>query len=173
MAPIMSFTAEQISDHYQKNKKQSIHLQEFANLEKITTMLVQQSDERWEMLRSIRSAVLKAIEGLREQGIIKHSLEAKVTMNVDQGSAFAHQFNDLCSQLKQTPQGVTGFFEEFFIVSLVEIVPDKSGLTESEYPGLLLAVEKAPGEKCPRCWKWTITTHPHALCDRCAKVIGS
>ena len=125
------------------------------------------------MLRSIRSAVLKAIEGLREQGIIKHSLEAKVTMNVDQGSAFAHQFNELCSQLKQTPQGVTGFFEEFFIVSLVEIVSDKSDFSESEYPGLLLAVEKAPGEKCPRCWKWTITTHPHALCDRCAKVIGS
>src|SRR5262249_44732839 len=29
MAPILSFTAEQISDHYQKNKTLSIHLQPF------------------------------------------------------------------------------------------------------------------------------------------------
>lgn len=33
IAPIMSFTAEQVSDCYQKDKKESIHLQEFANLE--------------------------------------------------------------------------------------------------------------------------------------------
>ena len=32
MAPIMSFTAEQISDYYQKNKKESIHLQKFADM---------------------------------------------------------------------------------------------------------------------------------------------
>ena len=29
MAPILSFTAEQISDHYQKDKTESIHLQQF------------------------------------------------------------------------------------------------------------------------------------------------
>ena len=29
-APIMSFTAEYVSDFYQKNKKDSIHLQSFA-----------------------------------------------------------------------------------------------------------------------------------------------
>ncbi|MGE0207175.1 MAG: isoleucine--tRNA ligase [Candidatus Babeliales bacterium] len=32
IAPILSFTAEQVSDHYQKNKKESIHLQNFAPL---------------------------------------------------------------------------------------------------------------------------------------------
>ncbi len=32
IAPIMSFTTERISDHYQKNKTESIHLQKFANL---------------------------------------------------------------------------------------------------------------------------------------------
>jgi isoleucyl-tRNA synthetase len=32
MAPVLSFTAEQVSDNYQKNKQQSIHLQQFNML---------------------------------------------------------------------------------------------------------------------------------------------
>ena len=32
MAPVLSFTAELISDHYQKGKKESIHLQDFVDV---------------------------------------------------------------------------------------------------------------------------------------------
>ena len=35
IAPILSITAEQLSDHYQKNKKESIHLQKFAPLRSV------------------------------------------------------------------------------------------------------------------------------------------
>ncbi len=39
MAPIMSFTAELVSDQYQKNKNSSIHLQQFAKLETIEELI--------------------------------------------------------------------------------------------------------------------------------------
>ncbi len=43
-APILSFTAEQVSDHYQKNKKQSIHLQNFAPLQNVWELLARQAN---------------------------------------------------------------------------------------------------------------------------------
>ena len=197
MAPVMSFTAEQVSDNYQKNKKASIHLQEFAHLSTIWQQLVSHQvssrskeqferqplsekeieyateyKERWQMLRSIRSAVLKAIEGLREKGIIKHSLEAQVIMHIDEKAAFAKSFHDLCADLRNTPQGVHGFFEEFFIVSSVVLEQGNQNLVDSEYPGFSVRIEKAPGQKCPRCWQWKETVHDHGLCARCAGIVN-
>ncbi len=169
IAPIMSFAAEQISDNYQKNKKQSIHLQEFATLKKISYEKVY--EERWKMLRSIRSAVLKAMEGLREKGIIKHSLEASVTMHVENDAPFAKLFADLVNDLQHGAQDANAFFEEFFIVSQIIFAPTKQGLEQSEYPGLFVSVAKAPGEKCPRCWQWKETVHEHKLCARCQGIV--
>ena len=128
--------------------------------------------ERWQMLRSIRSAVLKAIEGLREKGIIKHSLEAQVIMHIDEKAAFAKSFHDLCADLRNTPQGVHGFFEEFFIVSSVVLEQGNQNLVDSEYPGFSVRIEKAPGQKCPRCWQWKETVHDHGLCARCAGIVN-
>ena len=80
MAPILSFTAEQLSDEYQKDKTDSIHLQTFSELEKIVHM---QEDNVWQQLKESRSALFKAIELQREKGIVKHSLEAQVTLYID------------------------------------------------------------------------------------------
>ena len=41
-----------------------------------------QKEDAWATLKEIRSAVLKGIEELREKGIIKHSLEASVTLYI-------------------------------------------------------------------------------------------
>ncbi len=57
MAPIFSFTAEQISDLYQKDKKESIHLQQFNLLQDV-----------WELLAKHNSAlknVVQRVEGIR------------------------------------------------------------------------------------------------------------
>ena len=124
------------------------------------------------MLRSIRGAVLKAIEGLREQGIIKHSLEAQVLLHIDPKADWHSAFQALQVDLKKTPQGVHGFFEEFFIVSAVELHAKQGDLVTSEYPGLFVAVHKAPGQKCPRCWQWKKEVHGDGLCDRCKSIVG-
>ena len=45
-----------------------------------------------------------------------------------------------------------------------------------EIPGLVVAVDRAPGKKCERCWTWSERVgenaeHP-ALCERCVPVIA-
>ena len=184
MAPIMSLTAEQISDYYQKNKKESIHVQKFADMGPIMR-LVEQTGFEWDsafeeyksksfninMLKNIRSAVLKAIEGLREKGIVKHSLEAQVALHIDSNSPHAQMFNELLKDLEKTHQKAKGFFEEFFIVSYVELKESEQGLEKTEYPGLFVAVQKASGEKCLRCWQWKDDVQNH-LCGRCRAIVG-
>lgn len=210
-APILSFTAEQISDHYQKNKKQSIHLQNFAVLENVWELLAIKAgvpiagadalafaeggiiaphmqieimnyisglEQQWQVLKDIRSAILKAIEEKREVGLIKHSLEAKITVFFDDNMHNKELLFDFFNELKESNQSIENFFKEFLIVSQFATSPNiaggndvPGGLKQSEYKGLFVKVEHAEGDKCPRCWNWTITPHEHALCNRCVEIV--
>lgn len=168
LAPIMSFTAEQVADCYQKGKDESIHLQKFSSLNSVPAGI---DHNRWHMLKEIRSAILKAIEGLREKGIVKHSLEAQVTIFVDAQAGFAKEFDSLVKDLERTGQGAEGFFKEFCIVSQFHIAKSVGQTAPSEYQGLSILVQKAAGDKCPRCWNWAITTNEFKLDARCQKVL--
>jgi isoleucyl-tRNA synthetase len=163
MAPILSFTAEQLSDFYQKDKTASIHLQDFAVIPLIETSDAQVSltEETWGVLKSIRSAVLKSIEPEREKGLIKHSLEAAITLY------FAPTMR-LYDEIKKFD---ARFFKEFFIVSQVHLVDLAEGLFESAIPGLFVKTEVAQGTKCPRCWNWEVTSQADGLCARCQLIV--
>lgn len=164
MAPILSITAEQVSDHYQKNKKQSIHLQQFAQLPFQKSPVVQQ----WELLAKIRPVVLKAIERLREQSVVKHSLESCVTLYMD--DSLRAQLEPLFKKLGS--QSIEDFFKEYFIVSSVIVVSKQENLLATELNGFFVRVERAQGVKCPRCWHYDETNHEHGLCRRCQRVLG-
>ncbi|BDC34511.1 hypothetical protein Noda2021_04690 [Candidatus Dependentiae bacterium Noda2021] len=170
MAPILSFTAEQISDFYQKNKTQSIHLQSFAQVAVIDRQDTQ-IEHQWDVLKRLRSAVLKAIEGLRQAGTVKHSLEAQVTLYFDYDISHLSLAKDFIDALTAHNKSVDQFFKEFFIVSGVAFAASSAGLTESEMPGVYIAVAKAEGVKCPRCWHWEVTDNEFGLCKRCQNVI--
>ena len=58
IAPIMSFTAEQVSDHYQKDKKASIHLQLFVDPKKLKDFAYQQGGRLWPDLIRIETGQL-------------------------------------------------------------------------------------------------------------------
>lgn len=172
MAPILSFTAEQVSDLYQKDKKESIHLQSFAKLSDIIPADDQMHDHEWEVLKKVRSAILKAIEELRQAGTIKHSLEATVKLHLDYdlgNLALVKKFIDRLRAHGQVPEQ---FFKEYVIVSHVELAQQTTDLKESEMVGVWVEVTKANGTKCPRCWNWDQTTHEHGLCRRCQKVVA-
>ena len=56
------------------------------------------------------------------------------------------------------------------------VAGEGEGLASEELPGLTIAVARAAGEKCLRCWKQAKSVgsdaaHP-GLCARCAKVVG-
>ena len=203
IAPILSITAEQLSDCYQKNKKESIHLQTFRNipnpwlvlgldqavelekqsnavvgdqlppshlLENITkTGYMIKQEESWAVAQMARAALLKAIEAKREVGLIKHSLEARVTVYIDPEHETLRLFDDLLKSLKD--QTAQDFLREFLIVSQVEIVTDKNDLEATTLSGLYARVDTARGVKCPRCWQWEETIHADGLCKRCAAIV--
>jgi isoleucyl-tRNA synthetase len=167
VAPILSFTAEQVSDHYQRNKTESIHLQQFASFNS-PWMLIASQHAQWELLKQMRSAVLKAIEPLREKGIIKHPLEASVTLYFD--ATVRNNLALLLDCIDKSPQGLVPFLKEFFIASEVVIAYDNEGLEATAVKGFFVKITHAPGTKCPRCWSWEVTEHPDGLCRRCSLI---
>ena len=203
MAPIFSFTAEQISDHYQKNKATSIHLQNFNSLDTIWDTFIDPQQEsmsalppqltpvhalqsklqsvnslgmrkqQWQMLHQIRSAVLKAIEVQREKGLIKHSLECRLTLFFGFGDDHGLLFKSFTHELTQLGQSLEAFLKEFFIVSQIDMRSNnEQGLKETEMKGLFVAVDSAKGVKCPRCWQWEETDNSDGLCKRCQSIVG-
>ena len=95
--------------------------------------------------------------------MIGHSLDARVLLNISNGEyAFLKEYTE-------------AEVSDLFIVSQVKFINDK--LQESEIEGITIAVEKASGEKCERCWKYDEEVgHDHEhndVCPRCAKVLNS
>jgi isoleucyl-tRNA synthetase len=259
IAPMLSFTAEQLADHYQSKDHPSIHLQEFAMLESLQDFLAPgrttvvdscetgcgceddsccdtthengahdsctaahdsgthgccsdslcgglpevfggvagkvhdthedyaEQGERamavceeraalWTDIKAMRSAVLKSLEGLREQGIIKHSLEARVTLSLDAAlrDKLVAILGDTTSPLRGYEvqvQPLELFWQEYVIVSQVVIAPTADGLTQTDVKGLAVKSERAEGDKCPRCWQWSTSSDADKLCIRCAGIV--
>ena len=48
-----------------------------------------------------------------------------------------------------------------------ELLSSGSG---TNFEGLTVGVQAAPGEKCPRCWKHSTDANGEGLCPRCAAV---
>jgi isoleucyl-tRNA synthetase len=164
VAPIMSFTAEQVSDYYQQDKVDSIHLQKFADLSFVKDLFAGTDlaayDLQWKQLKDMRSAVLKAIEIQREKGDIKHSLEVGIKITYEKLGNF--------TILGDEPEQ---FLREFFIVSQVDFLGDDSALEKTAVPGLYVLAAHAAGVKCPRCWQWDVQADDQDLCRRCQLVI--
>ncbi|MEK7700800.1 MAG: zinc finger domain-containing protein, partial [candidate division NC10 bacterium] len=45
----------------------------------------------------------------------------------------------------------------------------------TDIPGLVIAIDRAPGKKCERCWKFSRRVGEHrehpGLCERCVPVV--
>lgn len=166
-APILSITAEQIFDEYKREGTESVHLQTFVQNMHAPIAMV---DTKIDILLQLRSALLKAVELVREQGIVKHSLEAHITCFVDQGSAVANLWDHMRHEMMQG-QTLEQFLKEFLIVSKVTLLDAKGQCAPSTIAGLWIVVEHVDGAKCPRCWHWTTDGNEHELCNRCVKLV--
>jgi isoleucyl-tRNA synthetase len=124
------------------------------------------SDEitKWELLLDVRREVTKAIEPLRRERVIGHSLDTKITLFADETITKALESVDM---------------REFFIVSGAEVKPlteaDSNAVKPEELEGLAVGVVKSEGEKCSRCWRYDTlgsnAEHPE-LCPRCTAVLA-
>lgn len=169
LAPVLSVTAEQLSDLYQKDKQSSIHLQSFADLGHVVSG--ESVAQYWDPVRTIRSVIQKAIEQKREAGLIKHSLEAHVRLFIDKSKNSFPFLDELEKDLTHTGQTLSDFFKELLIVSKVTIDTNLVDGDDSLYAGLYISIAVATGVKCPRCWQWEHSDNEHGLCHRCQKIV--
>jgi len=188
-APIFSSTAEQIAQHYRHTWTGSVHVQRLVDFEDILgpvsyeerdrTQLVAKEqwfqEERawWAMLLEIRSIILKAIEPHREQGKIKHSLQAAVTIHISADYQAYAVWQEFQRSLQQRTLGVScsEILEELCIVSRV-VLADTIDQASYQQGGVSIMVTHAAGVKCPRCWRWQESQCVDGLCQRCVAVVG-
>ncbi|WP_273746263.1 isoleucine--tRNA ligase [Morganella morganii] len=161
MAPIMSFTADEIWNVMPGKRPQYVFTEEWYD--GLFGLNAQESmnDDYWAVLLAVRGEVNKVLEQARADKLIGGSLEAAVTLYAD--DALAAQLNSLGNELRFV-----------LLTSQADVKPLSAApesAVNSELAGLRIGFGKAEGSKCPRCWHYTTdigqdSEHPE-LCGRC------
>lgn len=158
IAPVLSFTADEIWSHLPGEKLESVFLETWY--EPLESLRLESAFEPtyWQQLMNVRTAVNKELEKVRQAGEIGGSLEAKVTLS---GS------EELVEAL-----GRMGDELRFLLMtSEVEVLPADSKGGSSDAEAFTIRVTKLEHKKCERCWHYRESVgqsaaHP-TLCDRC------
>ena len=156
MAPILSFTAEEVWQHLPRGaaKAESVHHTLFPEVN--GEYLNEALNEKWERIWEVRSAVTKALEDARRDKTIGLSLDAQVHLHLPEK---LHEF-------LQPYQDELRFI---FIVSSVTLHRAADGKE------IRVEVSRAEGKKCERCWNYEVSVgqereHEH-LCQRCVEAV--
>lgn len=162
IAPILAFTSEEIWSYLPHSSNDDSGSVLFNDMYKSVDIEVDDDFiTQWEIIRSVRDDVQKALEIKRTENIIGKSLEASVTLFCD-------------GELNSKLNNVKSILPEIFICSQV-IVSNGVGDFTGEIEGLTVTAEVASGKKCERCWIYsdTVEQSNDDLCKRCASVLQS
>jgi isoleucyl-tRNA synthetase len=156
LSPVLPFTADEVWPLVPGATEASVHLAVFPGREEPDQAVL----ERWSTLLEVRGAVTKALEEARNAKVCAASLEAQVTVKAPAATLTALRRHEEASRV------FPGNLANLFIVSKVEL---------EEGPSLSVAVARATGAKCERCWTFSeavgrLPVHP-AVCERCASVL--
>ena len=165
MAPVLSFTAEEIWSHLPEQEREgdSVHLAQFPEVD--PALLDEALEQRWENLLLLRGEVTRALEKARRAQVIGHPLDAEVRLLLPESwKTLIPAYREMLPTL--------------LIVSQVTVIhqPETGeGYTGEAIPGLTVWVAKAQGEKCERCWNFSpeignFPDHP-TLCRRCFQAL--
>jgi len=166
MAPILSFTAEEIwwAIPNRDECQESVHLTTFPSPPE--EYRNDKLAHRWEILLKVREKALKFLEMARADKMIGNSLEAKVTIKSPEV---------LLRFLQTYP---LSDLEDLMIVSRIELLPldgDQDVPLESAGEKIEVIISNAAGNKCERCWKFSKTVGEeraaNTICRRCAEVV--
>ncbi len=156
IAPILSFTADEIYEAMPGVKEASVHLTQIPKLE---PLLSAEDVSRWTRVLRLRDAVLAVLEQARASKQIGQSLEADVVL-----------YGDI--------EAFDVDLAKLFIVSHVDLKPADAAGTETEsveIEGLGrigIAWTPARGQKCGRCWNYREEVATEGdLCGRCQQVV--
>ena len=160
IAPILSFTGQEIWDHLPGEREKYVFtsswypLQSLAEEEPIT-------QQDWANILQAKEAINKVIEDQRNQGGIKGSLEADIKIFAD---------TELFASLSKLGQELR-FVTITSKAELAAIGDAPSNVADAHIEGLKVLVEKSTAHKCARCWHYiddvgSNDKHP-SVCGRC------
>jgi len=160
LAPILSFTADEIYLELPGPKEPSVHLTQFPDFD---TPIIDVA--AWDRILRVREAVSKVLERARAAGQIGKSIDADVQLHCD-----------------VVPAVLTGTADvdlsKIFIVSHVDFLPPDDAVAdfvEVEGIGRIgITTLKARGHKCGRCWLYREeVANDGDLCERCERVVAT
>lgn len=157
--PILSYTAEEVWKYLPGEKELSVHLSLWPQFSE--QYLSEEEKTRWATFLVLRESLYKLLEEKREQKLINQPLEAKVTLYLPENLYQAAEQN------RET-------LRAFLLISQLEIKP-QSETEENAQPlnenGAKALIEKAPGEKCRRCWITYPGLNEEQLCEKCQETV--
>ncbi|AMA64847.1 Isoleucine--tRNA ligase [Candidatus Arsenophonus lipoptenae] len=159
IAPILSFTADEIWQQLPGKHNKYVFTEEYYvglfNSNKIV------HDKLWDTLFIVRNEVNKVLEKARRKKIINSSLDASVTLYVN--TELYKKLNELGDELH--------FILLTSDAKVMNITKAPVQAHNGELNGLKITFKKAEGNKCPRCWHYSVdigsdVNYPE-LCARC------
>jgi isoleucyl-tRNA synthetase len=162
MAPILSFTAEEIWTHLPRAARpESVFLAAFPVATPPEWHAKNLATE-YERLLQVRAAVTKALEDARRDGIVKQATEARAVLRAT---------GDLEGMLRAR----AGEVAELCLLADLVIDPAAATTPSPVLDALGVRIEPAAGAKCARCWivrsVGSDAAHP-TLCERCSGVLA-
>jgi isoleucyl-tRNA synthetase len=157
LAPILPVTADDLWRHMPGERGDSVHLEDFPVVSHLvdSTLL-----GTWERLLAVRETVNAALEEKRKDKVIGNSLSARVEITARGPVATL-----LDEHRQQLPM--------LFNVSDIGLhLGAADGADDVQ-----VVVEKAPGVKCARCWRFVpgVRAEPEwmGICDRCRDALSA
>lgn len=156
LAPILSFTAEEIWQAIPGQDKESVFLEEWYQ----AWPSIQDIDMAfWQEMQLVRDEVNKSLEEKRREGLIGSPLAAEVTVYAK--PLLFEKLNRVAQELRF-----------IFITSGATIKPLDETMHSSHELGIAIEVQASSAEKCARCWHRVQDIGQDAdypdLCLRCA-----
>ncbi|MEZ5499264.1 MAG: isoleucine--tRNA ligase [Steroidobacteraceae bacterium] len=163
LAPILSFTAEEVWRHLPGERGESVHLEQWHPLVDLAPPVAD-----WEQVIALRDDVLKILEQLRAAGRIGAPLEAEIDLYCDRTAEawlrpLADELRFVLITSDVTLQGA-------------DLAPADATPAQSVSKGRVsVGVRVSEAKKCVRCWHrrtdvGRVGAHPE-LCGRCASNI--
>lgn len=160
IAPILSFTADEMWPEIAGDRSQSVFVAEWYQLPAISANSF--GNEYWELIAQVKDAVNKVLEAKRATGEVGGSLGAEVVLYCDEN-------------LQQQLQKLANELRFVLITSTADIKPlaEAKDAVATDINGLQVFVKKSEQVKCARCWHHRadvgrFVAHPE-LCERCVE----
>lgn len=161
MAPILSFTAEEIWQYVPGQREASILMCTWYEALEALPESEMMNKNYWQKIRIVRDAVNKEIEQQRNAEKIGSALEAEVSVYAD--ASLYQQLSHLKEELRF-----------ILITSSAKVLPltdVPNDAATTDIAGLKLKIEASTHQKCDRCWHRVAdvnhTPNFPMLCSRC------